>query len=306
MTKPERIRKLHELGWLQGWSPDADVPDVALEAAKAGYAAFHGIANDWPTIEQHWTLPRCALPDNMPQVEALARWGHKKITWTVDGDLPGITRIAFMEAGILAMRYWAEVSGIQPQYVEDRNSANIVMTTGVIDQSGGTLAWSELPNGNRQLTQKYDTREQWIISENPTNGIDLVRVICHELGHALGMGHIQSGNLLAPVYSRTIRKPQSGDIAEMRERYGPPATSPGPTPQPTPNPGGGTMGDIFGKLFGEIFKAIGPKLIELFMPMIVKAIEEWLRGIGPKNLADELTKVRLSIEAQPGAVKAAP
>ena len=188
------------------------------------------------------------------------------------------------------------------------------MTTGVIDQSGGTLAWSELPNGNRQLTQKYDTREQWIISANPTSGIDAVRVICHETGHALGVGHIQSGNLLAPVYSRQIRKPQSGDVQEMRERYGPPVTGGGTEPTPQPTPGGGSMfGDLFKKLFSAIFAALGPKLIEMLGPLIIKWLEDWINknanlvsaaGLDAGKFAVVLGKLKDDLKADMQALSA--
>lgn len=307
MSRQEIIDKLIDLGWLPGRAKGKDVPDVAFEVAKAGYAQFHGVPVD--KIDQHMQQPRCALPDVAPLRDSQCRWPDGNITVCVTHDLPPLTRQQFIAAVMEACGYWAAVAGLKFTHVNNQAQARIVITTGSIDQPGGTLAWSELPCPVRRLTQKYDTNERWVISANPQgNSIDVVRVVCHELGHALGMDHIQSGNLLAPIYSPTLRKPQAGDVREMQSRYGPPLTVPGPTPTPNPQPtpGGGSMGDIFSKIFGEIFKAVGPKLIELLGPLILKAIEEWLRGIGPKSLADELTKVRLTIEAQPGAIKAAP
>ena len=53
-----------------------------------------------------------------------------------------------------------------------------------------------------------------------------------ELGHAIGISHIGPGNLMAPTYSSTINKPQSGDIQEAIARYGPPRVQPS-EPDPT-------------------------------------------------------------------------
>lgn len=277
MTRQERIDKLIGLGWIpKPYQKGQDVPDQILESGKNGYAQFHGVANDWPSIEASWQLPRCSLPDVLPVSEELNQWPDGEITLTVAGDLPPLTRQQFKDAAMEAMSYWEAVAGLKTRYVDDPNQARIVMTTGVIDQSGGTLAWSELPQqGTRRVTQKYDTREQWIISANPTNGIDLVRVACHELGHALGMGHISNGNLLAPIYSKTIRKPQAGDIQEMRSRYGKPINQPGPSPEPTPNPGDFSMIGILIKLlpFLAQFGKYLPELIK-YMPQIIALIEE--------------------------------
>lgn len=276
MTRQELIDLLTFHGWLKGWPP-GDVPDIALEVAKKAYAQFHKI--NVADIEQHMQLPRCALPDNLPMAAKLCKWDRQPITVAIAGSLPGIDDAAHEAAVMQACGFWMAVAGLDIRFTDDPARASIVMTAGVIDQSGGTLAWSELPcGGQARLTQKYDTRENWVLSETPSNGIDFVRVCCHELGHALGMGHITAGNLLAPTYSPRIRRPQPGDIEEMRSRYGQPVPTPDPTPDPipTPTPGGGNMGDIFKKLFDAILAAIGPKFIEMLGPLIIKWITDWI------------------------------
>jgi hypothetical protein len=47
-----------------------------------------------------------------------------------------------------------------------------------------------------------------------------VSVICHELGHALGLPHLNAGNLMAPYYDPDVTAPQKGDIEEIVKLYG--------------------------------------------------------------------------------------
>lgn len=171
------------------------------------------------------------------------KWKTNQITWTIIGQLPGISSEDLFSAYKEAWSYWERVCNLKATYVE--NDAMVLMGTGKIDSEGQVLAWSEMPCGNtKKVEQKYDTSERWIISVSPPNNkIDLVRVACHEIGHALGIPHIANGNLMQPQYDIRIRMPQRGDIVEAIERYGKfvPAPEPTPppdvpTPEPTPTP----------------------------------------------------------------------
>lgn len=176
----------------------------------------------------------CGTDDTAAAAGAMCKWPSLNVTWTIVADLPGFARESFKNAAALAWLWWSEVCGIRPSYVDSPQFANVLMGVQTIGP-GNVLADSELPCGvtmNSQLRQRYDTAEAWVVSENPPpNRIDLVRVICHELGHVIGIPHIGTGNLMAPVYSLAIRKPVSGDIAEAVARYGLP-TSPPPAPPP--------------------------------------------------------------------------
>lgn len=90
--------------------------------------------------------------------------------------------------------------------------------------------------------QRFDHMETWCYVSGTAvprdMRIDLGRVACHELGHVLGIPHIQAGNLMQPTYSYSIWTPQAGDIAEAQGRYGKPVNAPPTPPPPPPVPSG--------------------------------------------------------------------
>ena len=164
----------------------------------------------------------CQLPD-VPEAGAdLCRWPDGDITWTLLADSLPFSEAIAREALELAFLYWAEHAAVRPRYVASANQARVVIGFGQIDGPSRTLAWSEMPCDarTRQVRQMFDNREQWVVSERPLMGeIDLVRTAAHEIGHALGVPHIGGGNLMQPQYSNAIRKPQAGDVAEIKARY---------------------------------------------------------------------------------------
>lgn len=257
ISKSAIVEKLVDFGFIPtkpGETVDADaIPDEDVSSKLRFYQAFHGIPASGEvcpaTLRSFAAWRFCNHPDFMSQTMELAKWPQQPgqtvdLPWTLTNvwqNLPADFARAAVE---WAFQRWADVSNLVPRFVAGTSEAVIVIEAAPIDQPGGVLAWSELPDGftRRTLRQRYDTNERWIFDENPGGmNIDLGRVACHEIGHALGIPHIQSGNLMAPIYSTTIRVPQAGDVKEIQSRYGkklvpiPPPTTP-PTTPPTQPP----------------------------------------------------------------------
>lgn len=167
-------------------------------------------------------------------MENIAAWNKKELSVSVAGDLPTLSRAEFTGAVKQALDSWANVCPLK--FFISSDNPDIIITTGKIDGPSKVLAWSELPDGSdRMLRQRYDTSERFVIAVNPAmNTIDIVAVLTHELGHALGLDHAPQGSpdLMAPIYQPGRREPQDGDIARIQKLYG----KPQPNNPPTGNP----------------------------------------------------------------------
>jgi hypothetical protein len=247
---PEILRKLRALGYF-GTKKWADVKDISgdrLQRAVSEFQKFHGLDPDGvvgPKTANRLTRRRCGLPDfEMRLGNGICQWPMKKVTYYSKLTLPGITAKQAIEAYDIACRQWMEICDLTLSRVTSAKQANIYAISGTgrsngLDNRGGTLAWSELPcdvDEYKQLDQMYDEAEDWSLEM-------AIAVICHDLGHALGLPHLGKGNLMAPYYDPNVTKPQKGDIREMVVRYGQ-VTNPTPTPTPKPKPPGNVPVDI--------------------------------------------------------------
>ena len=204
-----------------------------LEAIKR-YQALNGLDVDGQvgtTTIRSMQAPRlCGLPDvmrvQMPVNRAdgrLPRFPVNEIGWCLATDWGSVAKTNVVKSFEWAFAQWEKVANLK-FFQADKKDALIRISSSPIDSSGGTLAMSGLANGaGTPVDQQYDSLERWSFGENPRQfTVDLGRVACHEIGHALGVPHLGAGNLLQPTYDLRIRTPQKGDIAEMQARYGPP------------------------------------------------------------------------------------
>lgn len=224
----EILRRLHALGYF-GTKSMAQVKKLRgaeLQKAIRAFQEFNGLhptGTVGPKTAHRINRRRCGLPDfNLTSPDGdPCKWPMPNISYFHEVHLPGLTPEQVSEAYDIAFSQWAEVCNIDPLRVDSANKANIYARSGVgkkhgLDNKGGTLAWSELPCGvaeNVQLDQMFDEAEDWSFNM-------AVAVICHELGHALGLPHLNSGNLMAPYYDPNVTKPQDGDVAEIIKLYG--------------------------------------------------------------------------------------
>lgn len=224
----EVLKYLFGLGYFGDlpWSKVKSVRGADLAHAIKTYQKFNklpadGVVND--VTAHRISRRRCGLPDfGLTSPNGVpCKWPMSEIAYYHEITLPGMTDEQVSQAYDIAFSQWAEVCNIEPKRVDSKEVANIYARSGRgkkynLDARGGTLAWSELPcdvAANIQLDQMFDEAEDWSFNMS-------VAVICHELGHALGLGHLNAGNLMAPYYDPNVSKPQKEDVIEMVKLYG--------------------------------------------------------------------------------------
>lgn len=223
----EVLKFLYDYGYFGGktWAQVKSIRGKALKDAVCAYQKFNGI-NECGCVNEvtahRIKKRRCGLPDfNLTDPSSVCKWPMKKITYHHDIALPGLSDEQIAQAYDIAFSQWAAVCDLEPTRVDAPNKANIYARSGSgkkhqLDGSGGTLAWSELPCGVHetiQLDQMFDEAEDWSFNM-------AIAVICHELGHALGLPHLSWGNLMAPYYDPNVTAPQAGDVEEIVKLYG--------------------------------------------------------------------------------------
>jgi hypothetical protein len=250
------IPQLKWLGWLRG----AGLPPSSRQIKQAVrcYQRWAGLKTDaiaGPVTMHHLRRPRiCGTPDMVQQQGQLCRWPHKKITWAVLSQLPGVSLADFRAAAEWAMGRWAAVCDISPAEVgrifnppvrnrakqadglkiRPTTAANITLSAVNLGGPGGVLADSMLPCGataRSTMRQRYDTSELWHAGEGkPPNGrVSLRAVVLHELGHALGIDHLAPNGptgVMQPYYRDDVLDLLPPDVEQAVRRYGEPKTKP--------------------------------------------------------------------------------
>lgn len=182
-------------------------------------------------------LRYCGVPDHVGS--AASKWPDGKIPWTITDSVPGISDADLQYIIGEALGKWAAVCGITPVFVESAAQARILVTHRAIDGPFNVLAETELPMGQPQCHLWFDS-EGWTESQPPEQRRVSIRIVgLHELGHALGLGHVTTQTaVMNPVYNPSVNSPKTWDIQQLQARYGPPVAEPTPAPSPVPNPGG--------------------------------------------------------------------
>ncbi|QDT00325.1 matrixin family metalloprotease [Adhaeretor mobilis] len=128
---------------------------------------------------------------------------------------------------------WSELGGIEFIYEPNDNGSQLQNSNGVlgtlgdvrlggtfVDGASSTLAYATLPNSGDIV---FDTGETSFYSNSSNNYLQLRNTLMHEIGHAIGLQHVESSNsalLLEPFISTAFDGPQLDDIRGIQGLYG--------------------------------------------------------------------------------------
>jgi hypothetical protein len=174
----------------------------------------------------------CAHPEHLGSDQCYWPPGTV-VTWHQACQFPGMPP-ATVEADIArGLSRWSEICGVQFQRVPSPSQARVAISSQPIDGPMNVLGETQLPCSRRadvQCWMHLDNKEPW------NQSIDLAAVVCHEMGHGIGLGHAPQGsaNVMAPIY-RAGQGFGPWDKQQSIQRYGQvkPATPPAPTDPPT-------------------------------------------------------------------------
>lgn len=187
-------------------------------------------------------LKRCGCPDivrpwHVEQIRMkafadanLCRWQKTGLRYLVTEYLPNITAFNFDAAVAYATNHWSEYANVDITPCETADHPDIIIGCGEGPQSnfdgpGGVLAWSEMPDTlafkDRTLHVMLDKAEPWVMDPHE-RGTLLCNVLCHEIGHTLGLSHSTVPSaLMAPYYDPSVAEPrENDDLRRIQARYG--------------------------------------------------------------------------------------
>ncbi len=150
-----------------------------------------------------------------------------------------LSQAAFEESIQTALDAWSQVVDVQFVRTSQPGQNNSLdFGVGSIDGAGGTLAEAYFPddvNSSRVAGDvEFDAAENWEVGNaRGSSAYDIVLVAAHEIGHALGLNHLQAaGSILLPSVSPTQQFTglDQSDIAAIRQLY---AATSVPTEEPT-------------------------------------------------------------------------
>lgn len=172
---------------------------------------------------------RCGLPDVLPRQARLPAWPEAcKHELTTCHQLAPLNftpddHQTISDAWRYGLQMWNDVADLTLSLIDPCPTARINAQAQALGNY--ILAWSELATNDcsARLLQAYNSQIDW-------RWLLLWTTICHEIGHAIGIGHGGLG-IMQPAHDPTVAALDDWDLAEVIRRYGEPTP---PPPPPTP------------------------------------------------------------------------
>ncbi len=113
----------------------------------------------------------------------------------------------------LAFKEWSSVAKINFKEVSANENADIKIIAADIEQSSiGYPNFTQVPCN--------EIKGQIVFKKNDYSCTNIYGAILHEIGHVLGLGHVNSQNVMHPSRSTSYVQLQSGDILGVQSIYG--------------------------------------------------------------------------------------
>jgi hypothetical protein len=160
--------------------------------------------------------------------------GSARLTYNIINTPDSLSRAEAVAAIEQAFAVWSSVANVQFSPTTQQGARDSIdISFGRIDGGGGTLAQAYLPkdvNPARIAGDiQFDSSEAWEVGNARGNrAFDLMLVAVHEIGHSLGLDHIEvDGNVLEPSVTANQQFTSLGrdDIDAIQKIYAKPASN---------------------------------------------------------------------------------